>query len=792
MSIVIDQTYAQNLTSGISSTLPAAFRTDLASAASTLTGGAVGTMLSLIQGNVIFTTFYDGLILLYNGSVIPTTTGVYPSYYSGPNFGAWRTDLVDHLVPTGVSYSPGIDPVVLIMPTEMNNLINGFYYVHDETGAQFQYSYERFMFHELAHIATLPTLAASVNFSRARVVGYEPWEIDTIAINAENIIYRADHPTESIIAGHGPIVIPSIGGITVFDDLQGAPTVSMTQVDGADAAVFEESIGGETIRKVIFERGVESRGEVDQELNHYIVNETREAGGAAPIARDGTLGRLLALSAGEGAAAPGSEDSASSGLALKAEAIAAALDALEAARMLPTGMTLPDKFQAMLDSLPEFNQQVARQLSAESSSLQKPSHLYTAADPSFVIAGPTVVPVGAPSGTVPGVADHLPLAASDAIGTVLVGAAGYAPPANYHQSANFTDRLDDLMGSSAGDVLIGGDGDGPGAADARNILTGGDGDDIIVTGSGASRVDAGDGDDLIVAGSGLTEASGGSGSDILAFIDANTAVRADFSVEQDDSFTATQGTATVMLRDIEAVLGTDMNDTLIGDGDATLLMGGAGNDEIHLRRADTGIGGPGVDSFYLVSFPDPEPGESAQDYLETNNVKIADFKNGQDKLYVNGQIFEGTEITGIPQGLYFVDADGYLYYVISMEDLSNYGAIFPSVTTETDSDEFWPYYETDAPYRNAILLAGNGATAGKDQLLFSATEDWDGDQAGYVQYYETLYIDIPKLRVGSIEFTSNGVTISQVRSLVPNLSLEDTERFFGIETFYGPVYQRRG
>ena len=127
--------------------------------------------------------------------------------------------------------------------------------------------------------------------------------------------------------------------------------------------------------------------------------------------------------------------------------------------------------------------------------------------------------------------------------------------------------IEGLVGSSFDDVLLG--------DDASNLLVGEEGDDLIdargsgsLVGLGADVLDGGEGDDTL---------DGGEGDDILQFDDSPSAVAVDLAA----------GTATGWGNDavssIEAVIGSDLGDTLLGNGDDEAFVGGFGDDLIDGR-----------------------------------------------------------------------------------------------------------------------------------------------------------------------------------------------------------------
>jgi Ca2+-binding RTX toxin-like protein len=127
--------------------------------------------------------------------------------------------------------------------------------------------------------------------------------------------------------------------------------------------------------------------------------------------------------------------------------------------------------------------------------------------------------------------------------------------------------IEGLVGSSFDDVLLG--------DDTSNLLVGEEGDDRIegrgsgtLEALGADVLDGTDGDDTL---------DGGDGADIVRFDDSPNAVTIDLAAG-----TAT-GWGTDVVSGVEAVIGTHLNDTLLGDSNDNAFLGGFGDDAIDGR-----------------------------------------------------------------------------------------------------------------------------------------------------------------------------------------------------------------
>ena len=127
--------------------------------------------------------------------------------------------------------------------------------------------------------------------------------------------------------------------------------------------------------------------------------------------------------------------------------------------------------------------------------------------------------------------------------------------------------IEGLVGSSFDDVLAG--------DEASNLLVGEEGDDVLIgrgsgtlVGLGADVLDGANGDDTI---------DGGDGADILRFEDSPNPIAVDLAAG-----TAT-GWGSDQVTGIEAVIGSDLNDSLIGDAEDNAFVGGFGDDSIDGR-----------------------------------------------------------------------------------------------------------------------------------------------------------------------------------------------------------------
>lgn len=636
MTVLIDNYYG---TPGSAPYLTSSMRTDMVAALSSLGGGsATGALLTSIGArfsyNVIFTTFS----VTSGVTTFPEGSGVYLPW--GAAQSSWRSALTTHFAndydqPNGVlpiSFDPDHDIVIYFEPAFLSSVIAGSFNVYDEDGSPFAYQLTRLMFHELAHVASQPDSGWSQNLGR-NVVAAEIWESDTVATNAEDIIYRTNFTGQPAIAGHAMIAVDNFAGVSAFDLLNGVPTMALDTIDGRDVVIFQENAGGRTARKYIYEREISSPGSQSQTLNHYVVNETVETTGGSVVSDQGTLSTLASAALAE---------SAASDLASKAGAAAETLEHLVTIRdeQLSSWRFKPADLRGFMSDLPNLEQRTARMISAESSSSQVSTTINVEWGP--LLAGNGASAQGA---------TYLPIAASNGVGTVLVGASAFD-----ERNVDFTARLDDLKGGSGNDLIVGGDGSGPNSTD-RSILDGGNGDDIIVGGSGRSSMLGGGGNDLLLAGSGDTLVDGGTGDDMFAFFDRNIAAEIDLSDRDGNGYIrAAQGSESVRVKGVEIYLGGEVVTTFKGSGasgQGGIFVAGSGGGIFEMRRGDSAFGFDGAVDIYRIDASVPasfaeKTEEEKIEYLRTNRIYIGNFED-QDEIYVkvggNWVLFDGNQVS---------------------------------------------------------------------------------------------------------------------------------------------------
>jgi len=166
------------------------------------------------------------------------------------------------------------------------------------------------------------------------------------------------------------------------------------------------------------------------------------------------------------------------------------------------------------------------------------------------------------------------------------------------------------------------------------------GNDNLSGGAGKDFLSGGNGDDVLLGGAGNDLLSGGEGFDRAGYLDATAAVKVDLRITVEQN---TGGGGIDRLSSCEAVVGSNFNDTLIGNSKANLLIGGLGKDTLDGQQGadrihggagqDTLTGGAGADNFVFDA-----PVNVAGPLFDT----ITDFSHTQgDQIVLSKAIFTG-------------------------------------------------------------------------------------------------------------------------------------------------------
>ncbi|MEL0211795.1 MAG: hypothetical protein VW891_14655, partial [Novosphingobium sp.] len=146
--------------------------------------------------------------------------------------------------------------------------------------------------------------------------------------------------------------------------------------------------------------------------------------------------------------------------------------------------------------------------------------------------------------------------------------------------------IERVVGSALGDTMSG--------STASDTLEGGDGNDRLDGAGGSDAIFGGSGDDTLIGGAGSDQLDGGTGADTADYTGSTQGV----TVYLDGVSSGAGGTAAGdTLINIETVLGSSLNDFLVGAQGNETLIGNDGNDVLEGGGgADRLEGGAGTDT----------------------------------------------------------------------------------------------------------------------------------------------------------------------------------------------------
>ncbi|HEV2747857.1 MAG TPA: calcium-binding protein [Allosphingosinicella sp.] len=128
-----------------------------------------------------------------------------------------------------------------------------------------------------------------------------------------------------------------------------------------------------------------------------------------------------------------------------------------------------------------------------------------------------------------------------------------------------------------------------------NVMAGARGDDRLSGLRGDDTLAGGEGDDLLVGGEGADLLQGGLGVDTASYAGSSRGVRVDLAT----GLGARGDARGDVLAEIEKVVGTGLDDTLLGDANANRLVGGDGGDRIDGGGGDDILTGGGATDRFL-------------------------------------------------------------------------------------------------------------------------------------------------------------------------------------------------
>lgn len=126
----------------------------------------------------------------------------------------------------------------------------------------------------------------------------------------------------------------------------------------------------------------------------------------------------------------------------------------------------------------------------------------------------------------------------------------------------------------------------------NNVLTGGRGNDVLFGGDGSDALYGGEGNDRLVGGAGADALSGGNGIDVVDYSASAAAVTVNLATSHGSGGDA-QGDAYI---GVDNAIGSNGDDTLVGNAITNTFWGGLGNDSINGAGGnDVIVGGAGAD-----------------------------------------------------------------------------------------------------------------------------------------------------------------------------------------------------
>ena len=253
-----------------------------------------------------------------------------------------------------------------------------------------------------------------------------------------------------------------------------------------------------------------------------------------------------------------------------------------------------------------------------------------------------------------------------------------------------TESADKLVGTSANDTVIGGtSNDSIDTGRGNDQIVAGIGNNVIDAGEGDDTIDAGAGDDLIIGGAGADVIDGGDGDqDVVLYNDSNEAVVVNLETQQGKGGAADGDT----IRNVEGVVGSSFDDTLVGDKQDNLLVGNAGDDQL--------AGGAGNDFLIGGTGDDQLDGGEGTDVVKFSG-NMSDYRFDRN---ADGQLVITDLRAGSPDGVdRLVDVE-----VVAFADKSEaVGALFNSIAANQNQT---PVLANDLNKLNATV-ASNSTSA---------------------------------------------------------------------------------
>jgi Ca2+-binding RTX toxin-like protein len=437
------------------------------------------------------------------------------------------------------------------------------------SGVSYDQTLYRVIFHELAHLVSLPDSAAASAFGDTASTN------ENIAIAAEDLIYAPVNGQPSRV-GHNYILVqghksndPNLAFRHVTSNVVFSEGISS---GGQYNASFSGYASGGKISKTYYASGVDAAGQnvagqifLDALADDDIVNSN---GSATPLLKD-----LLS-----GVAHDNSTESriasASRLLGQLASEKAGVLASLGAA-------TLTNESLEFLSTLTDASLVGVRRASGVSDEMSADHSMFSG--PIFNVGGP---------------AKETPIIAQKSIaGGILIGASGAE-----QLNVNFTNRSDKLVGlDDVTNVLVAGSGGGNGSA--ANELVGGSGNDILIGGKGDDLLYADKGNDVVIQSAG-NDLVVGDGKTVFVASEANKNPIFDTNVSIGGEYILGNGAGYggTTLYNVSTFVGNQTRTTFVGNGKTpATFIAGAGGGDFTLTDGDTAIGNPDVVNIYRLS-----------------------------------------------------------------------------------------------------------------------------------------------------------------------------------------------
>ncbi len=214
----------------------------------------------------------------------------------------------------------------------------------------------------------------------------------------------------------------------------------------------------------------------------------------------------------------------------------------------------------------------------------------------------------------------------------------------------------------------------------NDLINGLGGNDRLDAGGGNDRMNGGDGSDTLVGGPGADIVDGGTGFDFVTYAASTSAVALDMIAP---NWTGARGDAVgETFFAVEAVDGTQFNDTIIGTNEGSRLNGLAGNDSLQGRvGSDTILGGDGNDTLIGGAGNDSLNGGAGND--------LFNFTPGTGRDLVVGFTAGSTIADVIAFQGSFTNFDEVLAAASDQSGTSPVGTAFTGVVIGTGADQVW-------------------------------------------------------------------------------------------------------